>query len=80
MPALTDKSPARFILLAQPLWRYISTYYFLNTGHDEAEQKDFLYPEWATVHAQSMLVNCVGCCGFQSVQKGNRLAFTCESR
>ena len=28
MPALTDKSPARFILPAQPLRRYISTYYF----------------------------------------------------
>ena len=49
MPALTDKSPARFILPAQPLRRYISTYYFLNTGPDEAEQEDFLYPEWATV-------------------------------
>ena len=80
MPALTDKSPARFILPAQPLRRYISAYYFLNTGPDKTEQEDFLYPEWAAVHAQSMLVNCVGCCGFQSVQKGKRLAFTRESR
>jgi hypothetical protein len=34
MPALTDKSPARFILRAQPLRRDISTFYFLNTAHD----------------------------------------------
>ena len=49
MPALTDKSPARFILPAQPLRRYISAYYFLNTGPDKTEQEDCLYPEWATV-------------------------------
>ena len=49
MPALTDKSPARFILPAQPLRRYISAYYFLNTSPDKTEQEDLLYPEWATV-------------------------------
>lgn len=49
MPALTDESPVDFILPAQPLRRYISTYYFLNTGPDETEREDFLYPEWATV-------------------------------
>jgi AraC-like DNA-binding protein len=49
MSALTDQSPARFILPAQPLRRYISAYFFLNTGSDETEQEDYLYPEWATV-------------------------------
>ena len=49
MSALTDASPVSFILPAQPLRRYISTYYFLDTGNDGAEQEDFLYPEWATV-------------------------------
>lgn len=49
MPALTDKSPVSFILPAQPLRRYITTYYFLDTGTSDAEQEDFLYPEWATV-------------------------------
>jgi hypothetical protein len=39
MPALTDKSPARFILRAQPLRRYISTYYFLNTAHINPNRK-----------------------------------------
>lgn len=49
MPALTDASPVSFILPAQPLRRYLSTYYFLDTGSDGTEQEDFLYPEWATV-------------------------------
>lgn len=49
MSTLTDKSPVSFILPAQPLRRYITTYYFLDTGASDAEQEDFLYPEWATV-------------------------------
>lgn len=49
MPTLTDASPVSFILPAQPLRRYISTYYFLDTGPNEAELVDLLYPEWATV-------------------------------
>lgn len=49
MPALTDASPVNFILPAQPLRRYLSTYYFLDTGINGPEQQDLLYPEWATV-------------------------------
>lgn len=49
MPTLTDPSPVSFILPAPPLRRYISTYYFLDTGPNESEQIDFIYPEWATV-------------------------------
>lgn len=49
MSALTQAVPVSFILPAQPLRRYLSTYYFLNTGPDEAEQEDLIYPEWATV-------------------------------
>lgn len=49
MSALTDAGPVSFILPAQPLRRYISTYYFLETGTGETEQEDFLYPEWGTV-------------------------------
>lgn len=49
MSALTDSSPVSFILPAQPLRRYLTTYYFLDTGSNGAVQEDFLYPEWATV-------------------------------
>ena len=49
MPPLTDESPVSFILPAQSLRRYISTYYFLDTGTNGVDQEDFLYPEWATV-------------------------------
>ncbi len=49
MPELSDASPVNFILPASPLQRYLSTYYFLDTGTDSSEQEDFLYPEWAAV-------------------------------
>ncbi len=49
MPALTDAGPVNFILPAQPLRRYLSTYHFLNVVSNGAEQEDFLYPEWASV-------------------------------
>ena len=49
MPELADASPVSFILPAPPLRRYLSTYYFLDTGTDGTEQEDFLYPEWAAV-------------------------------
>ena len=49
MPALTDASPVSFILPAQPLRRYLSTYHFLDIGSNGAEHEDFLYPEWASV-------------------------------
>lgn len=49
MPALTASNPVSFILPAPPLRPYLSTYYFLDTGTDDVEQEDFLYPEWATV-------------------------------
>ena len=49
MPELADESPVSFILPAPPLRRYLSTYYFLDTGTDGTEQEDFLYPEWAAI-------------------------------
>jgi AraC-like DNA-binding protein len=49
MQPLTDSSPVSFILPAQPLRRYLSTYHFLDISSNEAENEDFLYPEWASV-------------------------------
>jgi AraC-like DNA-binding protein len=48
MPALRNAGSIKFILPTQPLRRYISTYYFLDTGKNGPEQEDLIYPEWAT--------------------------------
>ncbi len=51
MSSLGSPSPVHFIMPAQPLLRYVSTYYFfkIETG-DLAEQEDLLHPEWASAH------------------------------
>lgn len=49
MPTLTKTGTVQFILPAPPLRRYLSPYYFLDTGSDGSQQEDFIYPEWATV-------------------------------
>ncbi|WP_411291898.1 helix-turn-helix domain-containing protein [Sphingorhabdus sp.] len=49
MSELADASPVNFILPAPPLRRYLSTYYFVDTGTDDTEHEDFLYPEWAAI-------------------------------
>ena len=49
MPSLASAGSVQFILPAKPLRRYLSTYYFLDTGTNGAEQEDLIYPEWATV-------------------------------
>ena len=49
MSSLANAASVQFILPAKPLRRYVSTYYFLDTGSNGSEQEDFLYPEWATV-------------------------------
>jgi AraC-like DNA-binding protein len=49
MPSLASAGSVQFILPAKPLRRYLSTYYFLDTGTNCAEQEDLIYPEWATV-------------------------------
>ncbi len=51
MPSLDPPSPVQFIMPAQPLLRYVSTYYFfrIETAEDE-EQEDLLHPEWGSAH------------------------------
>jgi len=51
MSPLDSKNPVHFIMPAQPLLRYVSTYYFfrIETGEDE-EQEDLLHPEWGSAH------------------------------
>jgi AraC-like DNA-binding protein len=51
MSSLDSNNPIHFILPAQPLLRYVSTYYFfrIETGEDE-EQEDLLHPEWGSAH------------------------------
>ena len=51
MPSLDSTNPVHFIIPAQPLLRYVSTYYFfrIETGEDE-EQEDLLHPEWGSAH------------------------------
>jgi AraC-like DNA-binding protein len=51
MPALGQSGPIQFILPAQSLLRYVSTYYFFEIENaDAGEQEDLLHPEWASVH------------------------------
>ncbi|MEP7348400.1 MAG: helix-turn-helix domain-containing protein [Sphingorhabdus sp.] len=51
MSSLEAPSPVKFILPAQSLLRYVSTYYFFKIENDEAgEQEDLLHPEWASAH------------------------------
>jgi hypothetical protein len=45
MPSLAGAGSVQFILPARPLRRYLSTYYFLDTGTNGPEQEDFIYPE-----------------------------------
>jgi len=49
MPSLAGAGSVQFILPAKPLRRYLSSYYFLDTGTNGPEQEDVIYPEWATV-------------------------------
>lgn len=51
MSALIDNNPVSFIMPAQSLLRYVSTYYFfrIDTG-DKDEQEDLLHPEWGSAH------------------------------
>lgn len=51
MPTLDPVNPVHFIMPAQSLLRYVSTYYFfrIETGEDE-EQEDLLHPEWGSAH------------------------------
>ncbi len=51
MSPLEHNAPVHFIMPAQPLLRYVSTYYFfrIDTGEDE-EQEDLLHPEWSSAH------------------------------
>jgi methylphosphotriester-DNA--protein-cysteine methyltransferase len=51
MSPLEYNAPVHFIMPAQPLLRYVSTYYFfrIDTGEDE-EQEDLLHPEWGSAH------------------------------
>jgi len=51
MSSLESYAPVHFIMPAQPLLRYVSTYYFfrIETGEDE-EQEDLLHPEWGSAH------------------------------
>ncbi len=51
MSPLAPNSPVHFIMPAQPLLRYVSTYYFfqIETDQDE-EQEDLLHPEWGSAH------------------------------
>jgi AraC-like DNA-binding protein len=51
MSSLEQPGPVHFIMPAQPLLRYVSTYYFfrIDTGEDE-EQEDLLHPEWGSAH------------------------------
>jgi len=48
MPTLKNNSPVSFILPAEPLRRYLSSYYFVDIGEGQATQDDLLYPEWAS--------------------------------
>lgn len=51
MSSLEQSAPVHFIMPAQPLLRYVSTYYFfrIDTVGDE-EQEDLLHPEWGSAH------------------------------
>lgn len=51
MSALDSANPVHFIMPAQPLLRYVSSYYFfrIEIGDDE-EQEDLLHPEWSSAH------------------------------
>jgi methylphosphotriester-DNA--protein-cysteine methyltransferase len=51
MSSLGQSAPVHFIMPAQPLLRYVSTYYFfrIDTVGDQ-EQEDLLHPEWGSAH------------------------------
>jgi AraC-like DNA-binding protein len=51
MPTLDESQPVHFIMPAQSLLRYVSTYYFFRIETDgDAEQEDLLHPEWGSAH------------------------------
>jgi AraC-like DNA-binding protein len=50
MSALTTASPVSFILPANALRRYVSTYYFFDFKSENGELEDLLHPEWASAH------------------------------
>lgn len=50
MQPLDPEKPVRFIIPAQPLLRYVSTYYFFRIDTGDEEQEDLLHPEWGSAH------------------------------
>lgn len=50
MSSLTAAAPVSFILPANALRRYVSTYYFFDIGTASGELEDLLHPEWASAH------------------------------
>lgn len=50
MPALDPGSPVHFIIPAQSLLRYVSTYYFFRIETGDEEQEDLLHPEGGSAH------------------------------
>lgn len=51
MSSLGHNAPVHFIMPAQPLLRYVSTYYFFRIEtENEEEQEDLLHPEWGSAH------------------------------
>ena len=49
MSPLAPASPVHFIMPAQSLLRYVSTYYFARIETtDDQEQEDLLHPEWSS--------------------------------
>lgn len=51
MQPLNAHEPVHFIMPAQQLLRYVSTYYFFRIEiPDDKEQEDLLHPEWGSAH------------------------------
>lgn len=50
MSPLNTAAPVSFILPANPLRRYVSTYYFFDFKSNAGELEDLLHPEWASAH------------------------------
>lgn len=48
MSALKSVGPISFAIPAEPLRRYLSSYYFLDMDGAQTSQDDLLYPEWAS--------------------------------
>lgn len=51
MSTLNASEPVHFIMPAQQLLRYVSTFYFFRIDNTDAqEQEDLLHPEWGSAH------------------------------